>query len=399
MSILPLFLFILYYSIGFAAIFFWRRKKNEPDHFYFQAAWALLAIVLYTGTLEVLKGTAYFFIPLAFFLLFYLIYRNNRARVRNGLFFQFFLVIFGIYLLYNFYLTKDLLVAGLFVVALGIFVLIAAFGLIGLLIFLYWNAVIVLKKESRNVANLLTLLLALFLTIYLIFDFFLQPQSPWYIKIPFTYLSIVLGYLLMNFIIFLTATLLYQFYYPKYNQDFLIVLGAGLINGERVTPLLTKRIDRAILFYHTQRTKSGHPLKLIMSGGQGADEKVPEAVAMKQYACEQGVPESDVLLEANSATTYENMRFSKELIEQSAVNDPKAIFVSNNYHIFRAGIFARQAKLSAEGIGCKTALYYLPNATLREFAAILVMHKRLHTIVVALITAYFAISTLLYLIN
>ena len=72
MSILPLFLFILYYSIGFAAIFFWRRKKNEPDHFYFQAAWALLAIVLYTGTLEVLKGTAYFFIPLAFFLLFYL---------------------------------------------------------------------------------------------------------------------------------------------------------------------------------------------------------------------------------------------------------------------------------------------------------------------------------------
>lgn len=71
MSILPLFLFILYYSIGFAAIFFWRRKKNEPDHFYFQAAWALLAIVLYTGSIE-RNGLLFYPFGLLFALLFYL---------------------------------------------------------------------------------------------------------------------------------------------------------------------------------------------------------------------------------------------------------------------------------------------------------------------------------------
>ena len=31
----------------------------------------------------------------------------------------------------------------------------------------------------------------------------------------------------------------------------------------------------------------------------------------------------------------------------------RAIFSSNNYHIFRAGLYARQAKLKANGIGAK----------------------------------------------
>lgn len=396
MSILPLFLFILYYSLGFAAIFFWRKKKNEPDQLFFQGAWLLFSIALYTGTLEILKGSFYFLIPLAFFMLCYLIFQRNRARLFNGILFLIFLVTFGLYLVYNFYLTSDWLVAGLFIVALTILVLLVVFGFIGLIIFLYWNAAVVLKRESRSIANLLTLILAIFLTIYLVINFFLEPKSPWYIEIPFTFLSIVLFYLFVNFVVFLASTLLYQFYYPKYNQDYLIVLGAGLMNGETVTPLLAKRVDRAIQFYLAQRTKTGHPLKLVMSGGQGPDEKVPEAVAMKQYACEQGILESDVLLEANSTTTYENMRFSKELIENQGIENPRVLFVSNNYHIFRAGMFAHQAKLPAEGIGCKTAFYYLPNATLREFAAILLMHKRAHMILLSIVAMYSLLSTLPY---
>ncbi len=39
-----------------------------------------------------------------------------------------------------------------------------------------------------------------------------------------------------------------------------------------------------------------------------------------------------------------------------------AIFASNNYHIFRAGMYADQAHVKADGIGSHTAFYYLPNA-------------------------------------
>lgn len=67
----------------------------------------------------------------------------------------------------------------------------------------------------------------------------------------------------------------------------------------------------------------------------------------------------------------------------------KVIFTSNNYHIFRAGIYAHQAGLKADGIGAKTALYYLPNAFLREYIAIVALHKKRHFIICGLIMALF----------
>ena len=117
-----------------------------------------------------------------------------------------------------------------------------------------------------------------------------------------------------------------------------------------------------------------------MSGGQGQDEKVPESIAMKNYAMEKGIPERDILVETNSTTTLENMLFSKELMDKQSNGSYQAIFSSNNYHIFRAGLFAKQANLKANGIGAKTAFYYLPNAFLREYVAILMLHKKRHLI-------------------
>lgn len=164
-------------------------------------------------------------------------------------------------------------------------------------------------------------------------------------------------------------------------------MGAGLIQGERVSPLLAKRIDRAIAFYQKQSRKTLSPPQLLMSGGQGPDEKVPESVAMKNYALEQGIPEDEILIETHSTTTLENMRFSKDIMEREKPAGYRAIFASNNYHIFRAGMYAEQVGLKADGIGAKTAKYYLPNAFLREFAALLVMNKRIHIIMGALITS------------
>ena len=56
-------------------------------------------------------------------------------------------------------------------------------------------------------------------------------------------------------------------------------------------------------------------------------------------------------------------------------------FTTNNYHLFRAGLFARMAGLKADGIGAKPLL---PNAFIREFIAIVVMYKRRHIIVCGL---------------
>jgi uncharacterized SAM-binding protein YcdF (DUF218 family) len=57
----------------------------------------------------------------------------------------------------------------------------------------------------------------------------------------------------------------------------------GLIGGKKVTPLLAKRIDRAIQFYREQSEKTLSPPQLLMSGGQGPDEKIPESQAMRVW--------------------------------------------------------------------------------------------------------------------
>lgn len=56
----------------------------------------------------------------------------------------------------------------------------------------------------------------------------------------------------------------------------------------------------------------------------------------------------------------------------------RSLFVTNNFHVFRASIYAKKAKLDAEGIGSKTAFYYVPNAFTREFIGLLDMYKWAH---------------------
>ncbi|MEI4282817.1 YdcF family protein [Tetragenococcus halophilus] len=298
-----------------------------------------------------------------------------------------FIASFGIYLLYNFLITQDVIVFAL-IFLVGVFVvLVGLFGFVGLMILFYWNALVVIKRESHSLANLLTLILAVVMTIWLIYDSFIAKMLPDWASILLSILPMMFFYFVFAFLNFLSASLLYQFNQPSYDQDFIIVLGAGLIQGTKVSPLLANRIHKAIDFYYQQRKYTRHLVKFIMSGGQGPDEKTAEAIAMKDYALQQGIPEDDILIETNSTTTLENMQYSKEIIDRADIQAPKVIFSSNNYHIFRAGIFARMAHLKAEGLGAKTAFYYLPNAFLREFIAIIAMKRKLHFTIVSLLAS------------
>ncbi len=133
-----------------------------------------------------------------------------------------------------------------------------------------------------------------------------------------------------------------------------------------------------------------------MSGGQGSDEQLPEAVAMKEYAIAQGVPEGEILVETNSTTTYENMKFSKKSwirLSQRATKQS----ASNNYHIFRAGLYADQAQLKADGIGAPTAftIYRMPFKRIRGNPF---MHKRRHLTVLITLLILYAGAAILQLI-
>ncbi|EOS7748010.1 YdcF family protein [Enterococcus hirae] len=380
--------FLVLYVLGFTGILYWRRRQSDPALFFYCGSWTFMMMVTYFIVLEIFYSTFYFLIPLVFFSIFAFSYFTEKRKLLNGVLFNFFLISFGGYLVTLLLETQNIFIGGLFAIIAIPVLLILLFGVYILIVFLFWNGLLVLKRESRSLANLLTLLLAIFLTLYTIFQIFFIQYFPQWFNVLFTAVPLILFYLFVVFYNFITVSFLYQFNRPRYNQNYIIVLGAGLLNGETVSPLLAKRIDKAIAFYWAQSKATLNPPILLMSGGQGSDEKVPEAIAMKQYALAKGIPERDILVEANSKTTLENMRFSKELMDQQTGGPYRAIFTSNNYHIFRAGLYAKQAGLKADGIGTKTAFYYLPNAFLREYIAILVLHKKGHLIVGGLIVLF-----------
>lgn len=155
------------------------------------------------------------------------------------------------------------------------------------------------------------------------------------------------------------------------DYDFIIIHGAGLLNGRTVTPLLKKRIDKAVEAYHLASKDSVY---LIPSGGQGADEQVSEAQAIASYLENIGFPMERVLLEEQSRTTYENLLFSKA-IGQARIDKPRFLFVTNDYHVLQTSLYARRAGLVGDGLGCSTASYYIPSAFIREYIAFLTKIK------------------------
>lgn len=264
-------------------------------------------------------------------------------------------------------------------------------------LFLFWNAYFVWKYESHTLPNLLTLICgALALVFSLMFIFGPGQYLPHWLSallasIPA--IAIYLGLVLYNFLVNL---ILYQIYPRRYKQDYLIVLGAGLINGDQVSKLLAARINRAIQYSNRQYQKGRKRPIIIMSGGQGPDEKTPEAVAMAKFAERRAVSPARILIEDKSTNTYENMLFSKRIAAKDFGNDNfRATFFSNNYHIFRAALLAKEVGLKANGVGAFTRFYYLPNAVLREFAGVFVMHKRRHFVIMGVIILFFILQAIL----
>ena len=173
---------------------------------------------------------------------------------------------------------------------------------------------------------------------------------------------------------------------PRYDKDFIIILGCSIDRRGGLLPLLKGRVNRAIRYAWDQEIASGKPLKYVPSGGQGPNEVMSEGSAMELYLLTRGAEPYEVFPEKASATTEENMRFSKRIIDEQKP-DAKIAFATTNYHMLRSGIIARQCGIDAEGIAGQTKWYFWPNGFIREFFAILKMHVRVHAAAAALIAA------------
>lgn len=253
--------------------------------------------------------------------------------------------------------------------------------IIGLLIvpfFLIHNGIVMIKKEGRSLPQLLSLglgiailigeLASIGIVITYIFSDTLNLTNAYLTSALFAVefiIAISVFYGSMSFLIYMIYVLFLQIIPRKKDFDFVIIHGAGLLDSDKVSKLLQDRLDKAIEVYRKDPT----PPKLIPSGGKGSDESISEAEAMTRYLVSKGIPESDIIMEDASTTTYENLKFSKKILDRYEGRKYTAL-VTSNYHVYRALRYCRKVGLKCTGIGSHVAFYYWPSAMIREYIAI-----------------------------
>lgn len=150
----------------------------------------------------------------------------------------------------------------------------------------------------------------------------------------------------------------------SHDEDALIVLGTGL-KGEEVTPSLRSRLDVAVEY------STANPAAVIaVSGGQGPGEAITEALAMERYLVAHGVSEDRIIREARSTSTHENFVFTKGLLDAHFDAGYTTAFITNDYHVFRAGQIAEAAGIASTHAHADTPWYQVPVDYVRELMAI-----------------------------
>lgn len=221
--------------------------------------------------------------------------------------------------------------------------------------------VVLINREGFNLAYSILPLSSVAMCIWIVSEIF---SINIFLKNIFT--SVVL-YIPLMFL----SYLLYSKIYRNLNQyvlsDYILIHGASLIHGAP-SPILKDRLNKGIELFNSFQKK---PM-FIVSGGKGEGECISESEAMKNYLIRKGISEEKIIEENQSRNTYENLLFSKKIINDSS----KTItIVSNEFHILRCVIYAENMGLKVHGIGCRTVKYYRVFGEIRELLAFLVRYK------------------------
>ena len=213
----------------------------------------------------------------------------------------------------------------------------------------------------------------------------------------------VIGFLCFDLFLLFCVSTLWLASRPMVGQfDYVMVLGAGLKNGRIPSLTLSSRLDKA-----KELLDANPSAKIVVCGGQGSDEAIPESQAMSTYLQERGVSASRILQDDKSSSTYENMRFgisrmygdrglpapgsslgtpfgAERIIQVSELNEenpdaPGVVVVTSDFHALRSCLIS----LTVPGarfvgfVGKRSKLSYLPLGLARDYVSLLVHTFRL----------------------
>lgn len=123
----------------------------------------------------------------------------------------------------------------------------------------------------------------------------------------------------------------------------LIVLGTT-VNGTEPSLMLKQRLDAAVEYLNTYPDA-----RCIVTGGKGDEHNLSEAQCMYNYLTAAGIDAGRITMEDRATTTVENLRNVRSMLDTNEVD-----ILSSDFHLYRAGLIAKDAEFIPTLIPAKT---------------------------------------------
>lgn len=175
--------------------------------------------------------------------------------------------------------------------------------------------------------------------------------------------------------------------------DIIAILGC-VVHGDKPSRALRTRLDRGLALFH----RFGGEAVIFCLGGSHDPASLPEATVMARYLLQAGVPADQIVAEAYSATTEENLlhlrailldeRYPKAWVGAGTTPDPtvlaqdgsappeKITIVTSRTHVPRTFALARHLGLNASLSGAPETLKGTVKNGFREVGATLLWGAR-----------------------
>ena len=171
-------------------------------------------------------------------------------------------------------------------------------------------------------------------------------------------LKFIIGLLLFYFVLNAGRIYVYSYEYHNHRADVAIVLGAGTNNG-KVSPIYKERINHGLMLYNR-----GIVDYILLTGGYGKGQHQSDSRTAKNYALALGIPDTAILIEEVSQTTFENLEASKKILDALEVKN--ILLVSDPLHMKRAMLIATTCEIECSPSPTQTSMYRSPSTKLKQ---------------------------------
>ena len=128
--------------------------------------------------------------------------------------------------------------------------------------------------------------------------------------------------------------------------DCVIIPGASVTIARQPSLILQDRLDVALEFYKSGRTK-----RILVSGDHG-QKYYDEVNVMRKYLMDQGVPAEAIFMDHAGFDTYDTMYRARDVFQVRS-----ALVVTQEFHLLRALYIGEQLGLEVEGVTSDLHLY------------------------------------------